>query len=83
MTHPSSGNASLHDLTSHMRNTPHRSSLVGQVAEAAAVIDAVLRGRSITSVPMPSTLEGSQLRVDDSVSPSPAAVTVSLHQVGC
>ena len=77
MIHLSLGNVSLHDLTSHMRNTPHRSSLIGQVA----VVDAVIRGRSIASVPMPSALEGSQLRVDDSVSPSPAAVTVSLHQV--
>ena len=81
MTHPSSGNVSLHDLTSHMRNTPHRSS-VGRVAvaEAAAVVDAVLQGRSITSVKMLSALEGSQPQVDDSVSPSPVAITIFPHQ---
>ena len=79
MTCPSSGNSSLHDLTSHMRNKPHRSNLVGQVAvaEVAAVVGADHRGRSVASVPMPSALEGLQLRVGD----SPADVTVFLHQV--
>ena len=83
MNHQSSGNVSLHDPTSHRRNTPCRSSFVGRVAvaEAAAVVGAVHRGRSVASVPTPSALEGSQLRVADSVSPSPAAVTVFLHQV--
>ena len=38
------------------------------------------RGKSVTSVPVPSALEGLQLWVVDSVSPSPAAVTVFLHQ---
>ena len=79
----SSGNVSLHDPTSHRRNTSRLSSLVGRVAvaEMAAVAGTVHRGRSITSVPMSSSLEGSRLWVADSVSPSPAAVTVSRHQV--
>ena len=73
---------SLHDPTSHMRNTPRQSSLVGRVAvaEAAAVVGAVLQGRSTTPVPNPSALEGSQAQVDDSVSPSPVAVTISPQQ---
>ena len=64
MTHQSSGNVPLHDQNSHRRNTPRRSSLVGWVAfaEAAPVVGAGLRGKSVTSVPDPSTA-GGQLRV--------------------
>ena len=49
-------------------------------AEAATVIGAGLRGTSVTSVPNPSALEGSQTQVDDSVSPSPVAVAISPQQ---
>ena len=59
---------------------PRRSSLVGRVAFAAPVIGAGIREKSVTSVPNPSVLEGSQLQVDDSVSPSPVAVTISHQQ---
>ena len=48
--------------------------------EAAAVVDAVHRGKSVTSVPMSSALEGLQLRLADSVSSSPAAVAVFPRQ---
>ena len=47
------------------------------VAEVAAVAGAVCRGKSVTYVPMSSALGGSRLWSTDSVSPSPAAVTVS------
>ena len=47
--------------------------------EAATVVGAVHRGKSVTSVPVPSALEGLQLRVADSVAPSPTAVTVFLR----
>ena len=75
----------LHDPVFHKRNTSHPSSLVGRVAvaeaaavaEVAAVAGAVRRGKSITSAPMSSALGGSRLWSTDSVSPSPAAVTVS------
>ena len=80
MTHLSSGNMSLHDPTSHRRNTPCRSSLVERVAVAATVICAVLRGRSAISVPNPSALEGSQPQVDDSRFPLPVAVATSPKQ---
>ena len=48
--------------------------------EAATVVGAGLRGRSVTSVSNPSALEGSQPQVDDSVSPTPVAVTISPQQ---
>ena len=82
-THQSSGNVLLHDPISHRRNTSRLSSLVGRVtvAEVAAVAGAVHQGRSVTSVIMSSSLEGSRLWLADSVSPSPAAVTVSRHPV--
>ena len=48
--------------------------------EAAPVVGAGLRGKSITSVPDPSALEGSESQVDDSVSSSPVAVTIYLQQ---
>ena len=59
--------------------TPRQYSLVWRVAVAVAatVVGAVLRGRSATSAPIPSALEGSQPQVDDSVFPSPVAVTTS------
>ena len=44
--------------------------------EAAFAVGAVHRGKSATSVPVSSVLAGLQLRVADSVPPSPAAVTV-------
>ena len=48
--------------------------------EAAVVVGAVHPGKSVTSVPVPSALEGLQLRVAESVAPSPAAVTVFRRQ---
>ena len=48
--------------------------------EVATVVGAGLRGRSIASVPNPSALESSQPQVDDSVSPSPVAVTIYPQQ---
>ena len=70
---------SLCDPASHKRNTSRPFSLVGRVAvaEVAAVAGAVHRGKSVTSVPMSSALGGSRLWSADSMSPSPAAVTVS------
>ena len=46
--------------------------------EAAVAVGAVHRETSLTTVPVSSVLEGLQLRVADSVAPSPAAVTVLL-----
>ena len=62
----------LHDPTSHRRNIPRHSSLVGwvAVAVAVAVVGAVPQGMSASSVLILSVLE-----VDDSVFPSPVAVT--------
>ena len=73
----------LHDTTSHRRNTPLRSSLVGRVAVAvvAAVVGAVPQGMNATSVPIPSAPEDSRSEADDSVSPPPGAVTTSPPQV--
>ena len=74
MPHSSLGNVSLYGLTSRKRNTLRRSSLVGSVvvAEAVAVVGAVHRGKSVTSVPMSSVLKGLLLQLVDSVSPSPS-----------
>ena len=46
--------------------------------EAAVAVGTVRRETSLTTVPVSSVLEGLQLRVADSVAPSPAAVTVFL-----
>ena len=75
MPHSSWGNASPYDLTFHRSNKPRLSSLVAFVTVVAVV--AVHRGKSATSVPVSSVLEGLQPRVADSVAPSPAVVTVS------
>ena len=77
MSHSSSGIVLLHDPTSHGRNILRRSSLAGRVAVAAAatVVGAVPRGMSASSVLIMSVLEDSQPEVDDSVFPSPVAVT--------
>ena len=73
------GSVSLHDPTSHKKNTSRLTSLVGRVAvlEVAAVAGAVRRGRRVTSSPMMSLLCGSRLWLVDSVSLLPAVVTVS------
>ena len=49
---------------------------VAAVAEAAVAVGAVHPGKSATSVPVSSVLEGLQPRVADSVAPSPTVVTV-------
>ena len=49
---------------------------VAAVAEAAVAVGTVHQGKSATSVPVSSVLEGLQPRVADSVAPSPAVVTV-------
>ena len=58
-SHSSSGIVLLHDPTSHRRNIPRRSSLVGRfaVAAAVAVAGAVPPGKSASFVLIPSTLE--------------------------
>ena len=63
-----------------MKNRLRLSSLVAvvAVAEAVAAVVAVHRVKSATSVPVSSVLEGLQLRVPDSVAPSPAVATVLL-----
>ena len=43
--------------------------------EAAVAVGAVHRGKSATSVPVSSVLEGLQPRLANSVAPSPAVVT--------
>ena len=67
----------LHDPTSHRRNIPRHSSLIGRVAVAAAitVAGAVPLGKSASFVLIPSVLENSQPEVDDSVFPPPFATT--------
>ena len=77
MSHLSSGIVLLHDPTSRRRNIPRHSSLVGwvAVAVAVAVVGAVQRGTSPSSVLIMSVLEDSQPEVDNSVFPSPVAVT--------
>ena len=83
MPHSSQGNASPYDLTFHRRNKLRLSSLVALVAVAVAAVAvvAVHRGKSTTSVPVSSVLEGLQPRVADSVAPSPAVVTVLLYPI--
>ena len=80
MPHSGWGNTSPYVLTFHRRNKPRLSSLVAivAVAEAAVAVVAVHRGKSATSVPVSSALEGLQPRVADSVAPSPSVVTVLL-----
>ena len=70
-------NVSLHGPSSHRRNTSRLTSPSGTVAvsevaavaEAAVAIGAVHQGKSATSVPVSSVLEGLQPRVADSVAP--------------
>ena len=84
MSHSSSGNVLLHDPTSHRRNKTRRSSPAGRVALAVAVAVAgtVPRGMSASTVLIMSVLKDSQPEGDNSVFPSPDAVTTfPLH--GC
>ena len=60
-----------------MKNKLCLSSLVAVVA----VAEAVHRVKSATSVPVSSVLESLQLRVPDSVAPSPAVATILLCMV--